>query len=329
MSAPLVAGPVGLSGRAHTLDQARALGAELYYPHQLTPLGPLRDFTFTAIAARLGSVTAGVLRYSSGIRIDTAPYETAVQVNIPLVGSLRTSIGEEHVRATNARAAVYPHDVPTVISGWEQPCAMLAIKLDRALVEQRLMLEGCERVDLHRAPVLDVSGGTAAAWIATVREVINTAQRVPDLDAGLARYLAERCIDGFVSSAFGLPDQDADVREGTDASVVDRIMEAITYASGPPLSMNALSGYVGASPRTIQYAFRRLRGESPMRAQRRERMRRARQDLRAASAQDDQVRTIALRHGFTHLGRFSAEYEREFGELPSRTLAGGGDRSLS
>ena len=35
----------------------------------------------------------------------------------------------------------------------------------------------------------------------------------------------------------------------------------------------------------------------------------------------DSVTNIALHHGFTHLGRFSVEFRRRFGERPSETLA--------
>lgn len=320
MSSHVTHAQIALPARAQTIEGANALGAELYYPHRLTPLGSLNDFTFTAVAARLGPVTAGVLRYSSGIRIDTAEYGSSVQVNIPVLGSLRTSIGEEHVRATRSTAALYPHDVPTAISGWEQPCAMLAIKLDRQVVEQRLA-EDDRRLDLHQTPTLDVSGGTAAAWVAAVRGIIATVQRFPGLDAGLAAFLADRCIDGFVLTvtdpgAAGAPDAPT-----VDRSVVHRAVEAITYSSGPPLSLHDLSAYVGASTRTIQASFRRVLGETPMQLQRRERMKRAHLDLRAAEPSRDQVQTIALRHGFTHLGRFASQYQREFGELPSKTLA--------
>lgn len=320
MSSSPSATPVGITARAVTLDAAHALGVGLYYPHRLTPLGPLTDFSLTAIAARLGTVTAGILRYSSGIRIDTDAYQTSLQVNIPLIGALRTSIGEAHVRATHGRAALYPHDVPTAISGWEQPCAMLAVKLDRAVVEQRMRVAHEHPTDLHLTPTLDVSDGTAKAWVGAVRNTIATSQRVPDLDPGLAAYLADRCIDGFVASVLGPHLSEPPSTVASDRVIVERAMDAITYTSGPPLSLGSLAAYVGASPRVIQLAFRRLRGETPMQAQRRERMRRVHADLRRAAPGSEQVNVIALRHGFTHPGRFSAEYRREYGELPSRTL---------
>ena len=38
------------------------------------------------------------------------------------------------------------------------------------------------------------------------------------------------------------------------------------------------------------------------------------------------VADAAMAAGFSHLGRFAAEYRRRFGELPSRALVRGGSR---
>lgn len=327
---------VGVAAHVHSLGAARELGALLYYPHQLTMLAAPRsgpDFTFTAHAAMLGPVTAGLLSYSTGIRIDTAPYETAFQCNVPLRGSLRTSIGDRRIQATRSRAAIYTPDVDTAISGWEQPCVMLAVKLDRRLVERRLAQElGTEEAAAF-APVLDVTAGAARSWIAFTRDLIARAQRMPDMDAGLAAFLAERCVDGFVAGVLGDADSGTPgaVRgsgtgagtEGTTAAnslIVERALEAITYSSGPPLALGAIAEYAGVSGRSVQAAFRDVRGETPMHAQRTERLRRVYRELRDSGA-DERVSSVARRHGFAHLGRFSALYQREFGELPSETRA--------
>ncbi|PTT19721.1 hypothetical protein DBR36_07105 [Microbacterium sp. HMWF026] len=311
---------IALSARARSLEEAHALGASLFYPHVLTPLGPKDDVGLVASAARLGPVTAGVLEYSSGIRIDTGEYGSAVQVNVPLFGSLKTTIGDEHVRATNRIAAVYPHDVPTIIAGWDSPLAMLAVKLDRLTVERRLQ-QYEQAVDLHGVPTLDVRTGPSADWVAAVRRVIATAQRLPAMDEGLVRFLADRCIDGLVLALTADPSSPSSTDAATDQTIVDRAREAITYSSGPLLSLHDLSQYVGVNARSLQLSFKRVLGQTPMQVQRRERLHRVARELKASAHGVDRVQTIALKHGFTHLGRFSAEYERTFGELPSRTLA--------
>ena len=42
--------------------------------------------------------------------------------------------------------------------------------------------------------------------------------------------------------------------------------------------------------------------------------------LRTADPSQDTVAAIALRNGFTHLGRFSVEFHERFGETPRKTL---------
>ena len=71
--------------------------------------------------------------------------------------------------------------------------------------------------------------------------------------------------------------------------------------------------------RTLLKHFREFHGVSPMRYVRNHRLQRAREDLLGAGALA--VSEVALHWGFTHLGRFAAEYRRRFGESPSSTRA--------
>lgn len=45
------------------------------------------------------------------------------------------------------------------------------------------------------------------------------------------------------------------------------------------------------------------------------------QELAESDSPHDAIATIALNHGFNHLGRFSTVYRKHFGETPSETLA--------
>jgi transcriptional regulator GlxA family with amidase domain len=86
-----------------------------------------------------------------------------------------------------------------------------------------------------------------------------------------------------------------------------------------PWSVPRLASALGLTSRTLYRVARRDLGVSPMSLLRRARLVRARAEL-DARLPGTTVTRVALDCGFTHLGRFSQEYVREFGERPSETL---------
>src|SRR2546423_11101434 len=86
-----------------------------------------------------------------------------------------------------------------------------------------------------------------------------------------------------------------------------------------PLRLEQLAQIAGVRPRTLETHFKMFLGTTPLGWVRRMRLARARQELLRASPQAT-VTSIALSSGFSELGRFSAQYRRTFGELPSTTM---------
>lgn len=74
----------------------------------------------------------------------------------------------------------------------------------------------------------------------------------------------------------------------------------------------------GASPRTLQQAFRKYRGMSPMEYIRNARLEQAHRRLGDPDVTGS-VSEIALDCGFSHLSRFAYAYRERYGELPSVT----------
>ena len=79
---------------------------------------------------------------------------------------------------------------------------------------------------------------------------------------------------------------------------------------------------LGVSLRSLQTGFRQWRATTPNAFLRQVRLQRVRDELLRPGAETN-VTTVALRYGFSHLGRFSAQYSSEFGETPSATLRRG------
>jgi AraC-like DNA-binding protein len=152
--------------------------------------------------------------------------------------------------------------------------------------------------------VADLDGKTAGAPSERTARSINALLR--DL---IADWLAEA----------------SDWRDGRDdpaagAPRVRRAVEIMRTRSDEPLSMVDLAGELGLGVRSLQLAFQTVLGEGPRARLTRIRLERARERLLAGDPHDE-VTTIALDCGFTHLSRFAGAYLRIYGERPSDTLA--------
>jgi len=99
---------------------------------------------------------------------------------------------------------------------------------------------------------------------------------------------------------------------------VGRALELI-FGSSDPITVSELQAYSGVCWRTLDRAFKDRFGIGPKQYIAAVRLAAVRKKLRSASPHQT-VTDIASEWGFNHMGRFSSNYRRMFGELPSRTL---------
>ena len=103
-------------------------------------------------------------------------------------------------------------------------------------------------------------------------------------------------------------------------SFVKRIEHYIEEHAHEPISVGDLAEYAGVSTRSLFSAFRRFRNISPMHYLKEVRLRRVHDELQQAQPSSGTVTAVAFRWGFSHLGHFTTDYKRRFGETPSETL---------
>lgn len=97
-----------------------------------------------------------------------------------------------------------------------------------------------------------------------------------------------------------------------------RLIEAYIEANwDQPILIEDLVAISGASARSIFRAFKQYRGHSPLAFAKQVRLRQAHTML--LNAEESTVTHIAFCCGFSDLGRFSRDYAKAFGELPSQT----------
>lgn len=102
--------------------------------------------------------------------------------------------------------------------------------------------------------------------------------------------------------------------------VVQRACEMMLARPDQPTTILQLCSHIGATPRKLEYCFRDVLGISPVKYLRAVRLNGVRRDLKQPANATAGVHDVAARWGFWHLGEFSADYKRQFGELPSMTL---------
>jgi transcriptional regulator GlxA family with amidase domain len=101
---------------------------------------------------------------------------------------------------------------------------------------------------------------------------------------------------------------------------VRRAQEYLLADLDRPFRLPELAKATHSSGRNLQIAFAQAYGVGPMEWFRAIRLQAVHRELREESSSATRIAEVAMRWGFSHLGRFSTEYRKLFGETPSQTL---------
>ncbi|AEA26587.1 transcriptional regulator, AraC family [Pseudonocardia dioxanivorans CB1190] len=315
----------GISVTTSAPDEARDECARVYFPHRLAVMADTDRFRMSLSAVGLPTGSAGLLGYAGEVRIETGELATGYEVNVPLDGRLRTWTGHADVCASPARAAVYRPDGRATLHGWAGGGRLFGLKIERAALESTLaeLIDRPVRGVVPLGPSLDLASTPGRQWWGLARSLVAL---VEDPDGPLAAPVVVRPLAQSVVAALlhvvehpyrdALATRPAAPRPATVREAVDLLDAHPEVAWTVP----DLAGRVGVGSRALQDGFARHVGTSPTAYLRQVRLARVHADLLAADPRRTSVTDVALRWGFTHLGRFAAAYRRRYGCAPSRTL---------
>lgn len=101
---------------------------------------------------------------------------------------------------------------------------------------------------------------------------------------------------------------------------IRRVEEYMRAHYTEAITLGDLVSAAGVSGRSLHAGFRRFRNETPMAYLRMLRLNEARRLLKQADPHEMSVTEASLTCGFQQLSKFTQDYRRRFGELPSATL---------
>jgi AraC family transcriptional regulator, ethanolamine operon transcriptional activator len=141
------------------------------------------------------------------------------------------------------------------------------------------------------------------------------AGEVAGLDGDVGRRVEDLVLDALLGDVQGRePLRGWSARE----KIVSRARDLMESDREEPLTVAEVCAVLSVPLRTLDDAFRTCLGIAPRHFMHSMRLNKVRRALRSGAATS--VTEAAMRFGFFHLGRFSSQYRRLFGELPSDTL---------
>ena len=266
----------------------------------------------------------GYIQYGSPAEIRTSPARNDYWLQIPIQEHFEVTVARECVACGPDRAAVSSPtgglQIRTRGIGARFNISLNAAALNRQLAS---LLNSAPTKPLEFEPTMDLVRGYGRSLAQHVRLAVMDFERAGSMpwDA-LTVSLFEQFV--IFRLLFSHPNNYTELLRFRERSLTPRdLRRAIEYMEAnlaAPITIADIAEASGIAGRTLFQHFRDFRGTTPLRYLRDARFDKARDALRRAPPEES-VAGIALRWGFSHLGRFSVEYRKRFGERPSDTLA--------
>jgi AraC-like DNA-binding protein len=273
----------------------------------------------------LPSIYLGYLQYGVAATIRAAPARNDYWVQMPIRGSLDASFGEDCI-SCNPRLAVVlsptRDDYYVMRSDAGGARIHVCINRDALLGHLGALLGEPVTRPFEFDPRMALTSGYGRSLIGCLLMAVADFERC---DGTLSHPIMTTMFEQLVMTGLLLAHPHAwseRLRQREKPIAPRDVKWAIDYMESrldAPITLADIVEVSGIPGRTLFKHFQDWKGVSPMRFLRNARFRRAREALKSARP-DASVTDIAMSWGFSHMGRFSVEYRKRFGESPSKTL---------
>ncbi|KQZ48598.1 hypothetical protein ASD54_17210 [Rhizobium sp. Root149] len=280
-------------------------------------------FRFDHRQAQIGTTSITALRIDGGCTISRQDAADRLLVFLPLHGAAKIQVGTQCLDATPDVIVLAPTrqvsalDVPASRAHLvlEIPQADLRSKLGNLVgrtIHESLQFQLTLKIDTGPGRLLSLIGRALAEGLN--QDINSNASTLQILSDAVASCLVELVWHNYTPS----------VESATNLLTPKYIENAIAFMQAnlhKPLTVDAIAAAVSVSPRSLQQGFKQFRETTPMAYLKELRLQAAHRELQWAPP-GVSVSDIGRKWGFSHLGRFAAEYRDRFGRAPSGTLKG-------
>ena len=270
---------------------------------------------------RLGEVSLFMLRYGAAVHIAPGELSRFMLFQVPLQGGARITVGNTQVSACPNTGVLISPTLPLKLD-WDEGCEQLLLKIPRERVEA-----SCSALLGHQveepvvfSPRFELDTAQGRSWQHQIAALLAGFHSPGQLAPGQwARAQEEGLIQHLLLSHQHNYSEKLQQRSETPRRNVRAAEDYIRTHLQEPLDLAGIAQACGSSVRGLCAAFKQQHNLSPMAYVREQRMAQAHAELQRA-APGTRVTDVALRWGFTHLGRFCTNYRQRYGRTPLQTL---------
>lgn len=307
------------------LDEARNVVAKVFRnDHSLELIGKAARLDARMHYIRVGGCSLSFFRYGGPLKLTVEEAPNFYHVQIPLSGPAQVSTQAGNVESMPGMGVVISAGAILQMS-WASDTNRLVVRFEQGRLEQHLSSYLGYEIDgpvQFKIPFpLDSPGGRLFHNL-TIDLTRNIDRDVSLLQSPIVATHYEQLLMSILLQSQYHNYWDELQAEASPATpyYVKHAMAYMTEHPGQDITMETLVEQSGVGARSLYAGFQRFQGTTPMAYLKDERLRRARAELLAADPAQDTVTEIATKWNFFHLGRFSGDYRKAFGEPPSATL---------
>lgn len=309
-------------------DEARARVSKVFCEHRLKLVSGGSRVGAEMYFRPIRGIGIGRMRYGASVDIDPGRLESFALIQMPIHGTEVITHGGQTVDSNPDVASVLSPTLPVRICHGADT-EKLFVKIDRDVLERhcRQHLGGELKDPVEFLPAMSLAAPRCLSWVRLMKWLYEElGQGSPEghsvLDSPLFAAQVEQMVITtlLLCQPHNYSERLADDGPSIAPYFVRRVERFVEENAHEALTIGDLAEEAGVSTRSLFAGFRRYRNTTPMQYLKEVRMQRVREELLRSSPQATTVTTIAGRWGFSHLGHFTVDYKRCFGESPSVTL---------
>jgi AraC-like DNA-binding protein len=305
---------------SNDVEEVRSSATKILCENELS--GCNKGLNASIYYRKVGAIGVGRISYGASVTISPVVFENFLLIQMPIRGYEEVALGHERITSTPKVFGFINPCVKSVINH-SADTEKLIIRVDKKLIQKNCqqILNLTLRQDIKFEPTMLLETELGTQWLGMVGWIFDFISREKDLSPLMVSQFENMLVNTLLTNQ--VSNFSAQIHNDSITIApyfVKRVEHYIQENAHKSIAINDMAEYAGVSSRAIFNGFRKYRNTTPMRHLKEVRLQYVHEALMRGCIGTDKVITIAYNWGFSHLGHFSTNYKRRFGETAYETL---------